>query len=237
MEKMMHKKRGKSWGLAMWSGWGSKHDETTLDNQEDVARGRRGSGSEPRSRSRAASRKAAARAQSEPRRRQYPKDNRKDVDSLNNEELAAGVVGTAGVGAAAVTAAEMRKDKAPSTEPLGDTNDLSGALRPGEKVPGSDNTYVPADSARPHNGEVAYPFKLRPQYGESRPVSMQTLHSETDRVPPMDGAVEDKALEGLSNGPTLSNNATIPAAAAIASTNTSEPQRPPLESFVTAREF
>nr|POE89811.1 ab hydrolase superfamily protein c4a8.06c [Quercus suber] len=28
------KKRGKSWGLAMWSGWGSHHDERTLEREE-----------------------------------------------------------------------------------------------------------------------------------------------------------------------------------------------------------
>nr|POF18540.1 ab hydrolase superfamily protein c4a8.06c [Quercus suber] len=28
------KKRGKSWGLAMWSGWGSSHDEKTLEREE-----------------------------------------------------------------------------------------------------------------------------------------------------------------------------------------------------------
>ncbi|GAB7337844.1 hypothetical protein MBLNU457_4240t2 [Dothideomycetes sp. NU457] len=240
MEKMMNKKRGKSWGLAMWSGWGSKHDETTLDNQEDVARSRRGSGSGARGRSRGASRKpekkdAFSRAQSEPRR-QYPKDDRKDVDPLDIREVAAGVVGTAGVGAAAVTAAEVRKDKAPASQPLDDTNDVAWALPPGEKVPGSDNTIIPVESARPHNGEVAYPFKLRPQFGDSRPVSMQTLDSLTDRVPPMDGAVEDKAVEGVSKGSSLANGATKPAAA-TASTTTSEPQRPPLETFVTAREF
>jgi len=214
MEKMMHKKRGKSWGLAMWSGWGSKHDETTLDNQEDVARGRRGSGSEARRRSRGAStskkvekQDAFARAQSEPRR-QYPKDDRKDVDPLNNGEMAAGLVGTAGVGAAALSTTEMWKNNAPPTQPLDNTTDLA-RLPPGEKVSGSDNTYLPAESTRPHNGEVAYPFKLRPKFGEDRPVSMQTLDSLADGIPPMDGVVDDA----------------------------SEPQRPPLETFVTAHEF
>lgn len=28
------KKRGRSWGLMMWSGWGSKHDETTLEKEQ-----------------------------------------------------------------------------------------------------------------------------------------------------------------------------------------------------------
>ncbi|KXT05102.1 hypothetical protein AC578_7568 [Pseudocercospora eumusae] len=30
------KKRGKSWGLAMWSGWGSSHDESTINREERV---------------------------------------------------------------------------------------------------------------------------------------------------------------------------------------------------------
>lgn len=30
------KKKGKSWGLAMWSGWGSSHDENTLHREEKV---------------------------------------------------------------------------------------------------------------------------------------------------------------------------------------------------------
>ena len=30
------KKKGKSWGLAMWSGWGSSHDESTIQREEKV---------------------------------------------------------------------------------------------------------------------------------------------------------------------------------------------------------
>lgn len=30
------KKKGKSWGLAMWSGWGSSHDESTIQREEQV---------------------------------------------------------------------------------------------------------------------------------------------------------------------------------------------------------
>ncbi|KAK5005051.1 hypothetical protein LTR28_008181 [Elasticomyces elasticus] len=32
------RRKGKSWGLAMWSGWGSKHDETVLDRAEKMER-------------------------------------------------------------------------------------------------------------------------------------------------------------------------------------------------------
>lgn len=30
------KKKGKSWGLAMWSGWGSSHDESTIEREEKI---------------------------------------------------------------------------------------------------------------------------------------------------------------------------------------------------------
>jgi len=307
MEKMLHKKRTKSWGLAMWSGWGSKHDETTLDNQEDVARGRRGSGSDARGKSRGAStskrvkkQDGIERAQSEPRR-QYNKDDRKDVDPVDNGEVAMGVVGGASLGAATVAAVEA--DTAPSTQPLENTSDLAEALPAGEKVPGSDNTYISAQSSRPHNGEVAYPFKLRPGLGDDRPVSMQTLNSMTDgvppmadparalpagdkvpgnentyipaqssrphngevaypfklrpglgndrhasmqtldsmtdRVPPMDGVVEEKTINGgrLNDHVGSLGDADTTVAGTAASEIASEPQRPPLETFVTAHEF
>lgn len=40
------KRRGKSWGLAMWSGWGSQHDQSTLEREErrDERREREGIG-------------------------------------------------------------------------------------------------------------------------------------------------------------------------------------------------
>lgn len=30
------KKKGKSWGLAMWTGWGSSHDESTIEREEKI---------------------------------------------------------------------------------------------------------------------------------------------------------------------------------------------------------
>ncbi|KAL2422025.1 AB hydrolase superfamily protein C4A8.06c [Exophiala dermatitidis] len=35
---LSHKQKGKSFGLAMWSGWGSKHDESTLKREEEAVR-------------------------------------------------------------------------------------------------------------------------------------------------------------------------------------------------------
>lgn len=44
------KKKGKSWGLAMWTGWGSSHDENTIERVEHVQQEQEESASRPGSR-------------------------------------------------------------------------------------------------------------------------------------------------------------------------------------------
>ncbi|GAM89909.1 hypothetical protein ANO11243_079490 [Dothideomycetidae sp. 11243] len=129
------KGKKKSWGLAVWSGWGSKHDTTTVESTNPETTSRRRSSSTKRSRSRSAS--AAQRSSS--------------VGTPARSRLARGMSSSAPPVPPHPSAAKAEEEE----------EVLAAALPAGTKVPGSENTFIAPNSARPHNGTVAYPFKLR----------------------------------------------------------------------------
>jgi hypothetical protein len=123
------------------------------------------------------------------------------------------------------------------------------------KVAGSENTFLSNNSARPHNGEVAYPFKLKNEAATASTVTLDSAAhvrpmgrsddesmAESSRpatrvgVSYMDGQGEDGVIADepgvgvyeTAMGSKGKGKAVDAAEGAV---------RPPLESFVTAKEF
>ena len=244
------KKRGKSWGLAMWAGWGSKHDEVALEKVEDAKRGRGNSTSSAgRSRSRGAS--MASKKTMRP-------DNMDRVRSdagLRSPTPDTETVTTQSPAAVVADAADLTtSDQHNLPASTGLAQVTSQALPTGTKVPGSENTFLAPTSTRPHNGEVAYPFKLRSDLRDARSASTFTLDSRADGVSPPRSRVPSTTLTaaldraaGQGEETRLGTVAsevrdTDPVGNGIevnpkAVGTVGAPTRPPLESFVTAHEF
>ncbi|KAF2149301.1 alpha/beta-hydrolase [Myriangium duriaei CBS 260.36] len=198
------KGKKKSWGLAMWSGWGSKHDSVTVEA------GTKGPAGDEKGRSSS----VGSRARVRPAMSSRP--------SGTTTTTTTSVVGDGSV----------EQEKA-----------LAQALPRGERVEGT-NTFLPKDGGRPHNGVVAYPFKLRGDLGPGvgggaeRSASTMTLESARGVVGVV-GAEKEPLGEGVDkkeedmkqgNGVVVGEGLAAPAVEGTQS-------RPPLESFVTAREF
>lgn len=154
VEPLPRKKRARGWGLALWSGWGSKHDETTVESQaktdEDVVLD---SPSRRDSRSRSGSHKT-----NDPSQQLY--------------------------------SVEPAMATTTSIEQV--SSETSAALPAGPKVVGSENTFLPTSTLRPHNGTVAYPFKIKDDErpGYDRSASVKTLESvPIDTAPSSRGAL------------------------------------------------
>ena len=214
------KKKGKSWGLAMWSGWGSSHDESTLEREE---RANAQMGSESQSDLRSGSTVQSVSVQPDP----AASASNLAVPSLNTEPESKSrrrLSGASGMSSPlsrdgsrprspyrkvtdAGQAGEVRSLDSMSRSgsfsqftsssrnqrfpPSGNSSSnlrspgesvgvssliddeveskqsrllaptMSEAGKEGFKVPGSENTYLNPDSSRPHNGLVAYPFKIK----------------------------------------------------------------------------
>ena len=123
------------------------------------------------------------------------------------------------------------------------------------KVPGSENTFLSNNSARPHNGEVAYPFKLKNEGATASTVTLDsTAHvrpmgrSDDDSVAEssrpatgrgvsyMDGAAGDNVIADEPGVGVYETETGIKGERGIGN-EANGPVRPPLESFVTAKEF
>lgn len=243
------KKRSKSWGLAMWSGWGSSHDQDTLereqkvqDEQAQAALRTGGAGAStadvtagPGGASRtnlavpghdasdAASVKKSRRVSATSRlsatfsTKEKEKERERERDAHRprtpyTRVTDAGQADRAAAASSSNTALSPREDNgmaaswgisrkssaassrmarpmsvaapipmhtlASSTTGGGSAPTLADTGKEAVKVPGSEQTYLTPAHARPHNGFVAYPFKLaQPLLGGSPNPSTMTLAS------------------------------------------------------------
>lgn len=206
------KKKGKSWGLAMWSGWGSHHDESTLEREEKFdATARQAGGAEktvqPRPDNAPSSQGQSslvvpgqAADQGEKTRRRLSSTSafsapwsQKDKERPRSPYRQVTDTGQAGQS----ENGSPRLDSSTSSvrPPWGRRSSSStsfftsrpvsvavppttGALAPESvQVPGSQNTYLDPAGNRPHNGVVAYPFKLRNPMQSNNP-STATIDSQ-----------------------------------------------------------
>lgn len=238
MEKEVRRK-GKSWGLAMWSGWGSKHDESTLERLEKKSRitvvnvGPGGEATSLQKSDRIIAREAdriKAEGDAEggilghrtsdvngSHTTPVPLPSRpRTASTLLPEESEFTATATA---TATATSAPASASASP---PLTPANGTSAPLPPpGEKVAGTENTFLAPSSSRPHNGSVAYPFKLRSPIYNASTATLDSL-AQTEVVSPMvDGDGEGAGAKVVEDGVVR---------------DADEGGRPRLETFVTARE-
>ncbi|KAF2767598.1 hypothetical protein EJ03DRAFT_329070 [Teratosphaeria nubilosa] len=260
------KKKGKSWGLAMWSGWGSNHDEATLEREERVERDASIEKRTAQLKNDFASTAGSSMSQVvQPRRENAPPSGQPSDAQLAvpSTSAAAGVVeaddGKSKNKERRTSATSFmsnwtrsREDRNRPRSPYHAVRDMrqAGQVSPGlipvepnlarelsatsstfhsrsqsvsaptagslapdsEKIPGSQNTYLAPESSRPHNGIMAYPFKLKSNRNGSNP-SLATLHSQavsttgTEDVAPVEMPTERemRSVDGESASSTLSS--------------------------------
>lgn len=237
-------KKGKSWGLAMWAGWGSKHDESTLQREEkgtlagaerrtSVAVPVAGEGVDVVKRNGDV---VATTAEPAP-------PVLDSGDSYTGSDGASERTGRTPVNALGMGAASSQSAVADSSDSLAS---YAPTLQ-GTKVPGTDNTFLSATSSRPHNGTVAYPFKLR---SDLRHASTATLDSQRDSssVGSNDDGGSVDAGVAKSEGGAAGHEWAVQAVQRLGISEGGSdgagdgvgdalPQRPKLETFVTAAEF
>lgn len=209
------KRAKKSWGLAMWSGWGSSHDEVTIErgermehrpNRQEAANGAKSEGAAaaasadtaradmlPPAPSRMAQRRTSSASRlsiphhNDPRDRMRSPNRRvSDVgqadDSLQrrrapetqrSRQISPAVVASGASGASGENAQTQRIQPEPFQDQDQDRQNaeapnMSDVAPDSTQVDGSDNTFTSSGSNRPHNGSMAYPFKIRnPMPGSS----------------------------------------------------------------------
>lgn len=167
------KRKGKSWGLAMWSGWGSSHDESTLEREE---RADRSPEDITPSITTTAVQPEAGKTEAAPAAEKVGKPRRQSLLSRERPRSRHRQVTDTGQAGDSSRLSVLSRTSSPlsggSSRPgsiaVSPSRPESMAIPHGEKVPGTDNTYLSPNSSRPHNGTVAYPFKLRnPVYNPS----------------------------------------------------------------------
>ncbi|KAH0278906.1 alpha/beta-hydrolase, partial [Aureobasidium melanogenum] len=248
-------RKGKSWGLAMWSGWGSKHDEDTLGREQKITRA---------SQTVVVPEAGAAVAKVDPQRAAtMVADPTTRTSATFERSMSPSYRTVTDLGQAGPRSRPTTSSTNPPALPAKDLPKGKEAIRDDEaylapygmhtKVPGSDNTFLSNNSARPHNGEVAYPFKLKNEVATASTVTLDSADhvrpmgrnddesvAESSRpatrggVSYMDGAggdiIADEPGVGVYETETGSKNKEK-------SNGVDGPVRPPLESFVTAKEF
>ncbi|KAI9759558.1 MAG: hypothetical protein M4579_002224 [Chaenotheca gracillima] len=184
-------KKGRSIGMSLWSLWGSSHDEKTLEREEKADRqpettvATSDNANDVRSPTRKSKFSGAAASRSRSRRRTVTDAGQVGTEAEDvDENTPAGDLlarkGEAGVGEGrnflSPTSAAVR----PSPSQL--TQDEKAPVDDDASASGAPVTLSPTSSSgRPHNGVVAYPFKLAHE-GE-RNASTMTLTSVAGTVP------------------------------------------------------
>jgi hypothetical protein len=252
-------RKGKSWGLAMWSGWGSKHDEDTIGREQKINRAPTQSVVVPEAGATLAKvdRDQAAVRASSPSMKAAPTFDR----SMSPSYRTITDLGQAGPRSRPITSSSIL----PPPVPAKDSPKGKEAIRDDEvhlapygmhtKVAGSENTFLSNNSARPHNGEVAYPFKLKNEAATASTVTLDSAAhvramgrgddesmAESSRpatrvgVSYMDGQGEDGVIVD-EPGVGVYETETGFKGKGRAADAAEGAVRPPLESFVTAKEF
>ncbi|KAF1829665.1 alpha/beta-hydrolase [Decorospora gaudefroyi] len=209
----------KSWGMAMWSGWGSKHDEATIvreqqadqstdqpephksvEDPDDPAidgaadskpkRSRTGLSAPDVKRSRSRSGHTAVVDQ--------------DQTGLPMDDLSRIALPTPGFADATTLAPERSASPLPS--PISELSSAGIISPPGIIVsdnPMSPNTLIPATdtlTTRPTKGGVAYPFSLKVDGAEGKDVNASTLTLASLNIttpPAVEGAQSEKQIGSM----------------------------------------
>ena len=186
--KRIGKDRGKrSWGMSLWSLWGSSHDEATMEREERKERGGTSS-SRGRPETKAKDGKAGESAQARP-----------VLEDIGRNRSHHSAVRDLGQVAAEDEAADDKKDGGGSAEKLVQHGELDTSgheeqpMTPTVNIEETENgadpnslTFLSPYSSRPAIGGVAMPFKLASPPPAGVNASMVTLTSLDHGVPPVE---------------------------------------------------
>lgn len=244
------KKNKKSWGMSLWSLWGSKHDEMTLDREEkadqapdkeptttsveptDNATDPQNAGRtlKPVSRSRSRSHHSAVTD-----RGQATTTTASSLENMKTlSHLAPPIPGLAD---ATQCAPERKASPLPSPRSELSSLDMASPITPGlfadgTSRPQSPPTLIPDTdglSTRPTRGGIAYPFSLKVE-GEGRDVNASTVTLQSVHVgTPM---ADTAAAAAAGDSEVVDEKAGD--RAVIADAEVEEKERPGMERFVTA---
>ncbi|KAI9840447.1 MAG: hypothetical protein M1837_001603 [Sclerophora amabilis] len=156
------RKKAKSWGMSLWSVWGSSHDERTLEREEKADKGPETTtavppdGSNARSKHQKSKFDAAAASRSRSRRRPVidagQTSGENDEDDVDENTTAADLLARKGE---SDNASNLLSPTAAASGPKNTQHQQHGITT------GKGGGPVPTSvSGRPHNGTIAYPFKL-----------------------------------------------------------------------------
>ncbi|KAI9807582.1 MAG: hypothetical protein M1825_005522 [Sarcosagium campestre] len=188
-------KKGRSWGMSLWSVWGSKHDEKTIAREEKADR-------DPATEKTT----TTVKANGENGTLAHSSDPKSKHDTTSRSRSRRRVVSDAGQTSAADTNGidSRLDDKSKST--LQDNHDSSATETSTEvaarsksptssKAPTIGGSTEKSASGRPYHDGIAYPFKLaRPAGPETNPSTI-TLTSTAGAVTPL-GVTDADRKEG-----------------------------------------
>ncbi|KAI0506057.1 alpha/beta-hydrolase [Xylaria bambusicola] len=248
---LVAKKKKKSMGLALWSLWGSKHDEMTVQREEEA-------GKPPEMKIATKQEGHGARSPSDLERQERDMASQRPLSSRSpsktkivrdeNQTLDSGVIENTPI--AVLMAKREGKIPQDAAEPLPSRNNDS--LSP---------YYVPpstgATGKRPIVSGIAVPFSLGKEAETASMITLTSAMDQSSRVaspispdPRMDDLFPTSATAMMSSNPDIADAAEEPPTPKVVDTNTpamitplatplsggSALERPPLETFVTAQE-
>lgn len=146
-------------GMALWSLWGSKHDETTVEREEEAEEAGDAGRKDPRAGNKTRT-KNRSRSRSRSRRTKTQKDKESEPES---------VPAVPSIPQAQPDAAEASKVKAEIESDANAPLSIGGT-----PLKAHESTYIGASGKRPFVGGIASPFSLNK---EADSASMVTLHS------------------------------------------------------------
>ncbi|KAL8728093.1 MAG: hypothetical protein Q9166_005618 [cf. Caloplaca sp. 2 TL-2023] len=227
-------KRGKSWGMSLWSLWGSSHDEKTIKREEKADKEPETTTATPQSNNATGTSKgASAHSRSRSRRRVVSYTGQSEA-YVNEDTSAAEVVRRREAEGHPPDHSHLSPMSQPHSSPSLPSTVASPLLSP----PATGNPTSPIDTMagtatrnRPVMEGKAFPFKLGvPTQGDSTNASTMTLKSVGLATPMPEEGIDRRLGERYMGSPTQARNEVGEGG----KVNTSE-KRPEMERFETAR--
>ncbi|TVY51228.1 AB hydrolase superfamily protein C4A8.06c, partial [Lachnellula cervina] len=258
-EDLKEEKKTRSMGMSLWALWGSKHDESTIEREQDadrepetaVATAANGAGARPLDDTKTSQGKKLEKpdySRSRSRRRIVTDEHQADMEDGIDENTPASVL--------FAKKAEAGEPSDPSLVPnfMASSTNHEASSAPSIVVRVPTNEQDDFDRKRPKAGGIAFPFSLK---GHNSTASMTTLISSVG-VPPADDVriqgVKDSGVKNEAPGATIrtsvdgsargkeNENVNTPSvtseagAKAVENGEVLSAERPPLDTFVTAVE-
>ncbi|KAI4249569.1 MAG: hypothetical protein L6R42_008929 [Xanthoria sp. 1 TBL-2021] len=194
-------KRGKSWGMSLWSLWGSSHDEKTIKREEKADREPKTTTVTPQNNDRPGTPKAAPKHSCSRSRRRVVSYTGQSEPNINEDTPASELLRCREAKSCPQDPTLLSPTSHPGTSP----SLPSTAASPFPSPPATDHSTAPLDTIagtascnRPATDGKAFPFKSStPLHGEGFNPSTLTLRSVGLTTPMPDEGIEKRLGEGL----------------------------------------